>query len=163
MNFPQGNQLWKLRELKGNPVKYTPEELLKKAAEYFDWLNENPIISTKGAHYQGEPMELETTKPRAPTTGGFCSFATMSLQTYLNYRSAEGYEAYFDIVAQIDNAIISCKIEGAAADVFNSNIIAREVGLADKSVSEVKQVSVMAISDDPMEAQRSYLEMMEGG
>lgn len=65
------------------------------------------------------------------TIRGFCLFAGISRQTFLNY---EKDERYLDIVTRIKDIIV----EGASADLFNVNIIARELGLAEKTDMTLK-------------------------
>lgn len=74
---------------------------------------------------------IKVNKMRAMTIRGFCLFAGISRQTFLNY---EKDERYLDIVTRIKDIIV----EGASADLFNVNIIARELGLAEKTDMTLK-------------------------
>jgi len=66
---------------------------------------------------------------RALTIKGFCLFANISCDTFENYSKDE---AYFGITNSIKNLFYTQKLEGAAADLLNANLMAREIGLADK-------------------------------
>ena len=120
MAFKQGNTYWKLAKgfTPGTEKKYAPDELWVKAVEYFKWVEDN--------------------KMRAMTITEFCVFAGITSQTFFNY---EKEQAYFDITARIRDIIYSQKFTGAAAGLLESNIIARELGLADKQ--EIKQDSTI--------------------
>ena len=50
----EGNQYWKLRSRHGPKPKFTdPEDLWKKACEYFQWVEENPLQEEKAFAYEG--------------------------------------------------------------------------------------------------------------
>lgn len=117
----------------GRPVEYTPTELWEKALQYFEWYEENPLYESKVFNYQGDIVTAEIPKMRAMTEVSFCLFAGIDRKTFLNYKSGEGYQDFFPIANQISQIIYSQKFEGAAAEFLNANLIARELGLADKS------------------------------
>lgn len=128
MAAPKGNTYWKLSKgwAVGNDKSYTPAALWDKAVEYFNWIDKNPLHESKGF---SNGLILEMTKLRAMTIKGFCLFAEISTQTFTNY---DKEDAYFAITAKIRDIIYTQKFEGAAAGLFETNIIARELGLADK-------------------------------
>ena len=78
---------------------------------------------------------MKVKKMRAMTIQGFCLFANMAVSTWKEY---EGQDAYSAIIAQVKAMFFSQKFEGAAADQLNPNIIARELGLAEKTDHNVK-------------------------
>jgi hypothetical protein len=67
---------------------------------------------------------------RAMTIAGLCIFLDIDQQTWANYRS---YKDFFGVVSRVEAIIRVQKFEGASADLLNANIIARDLGLADKS------------------------------
>lgn len=137
MAFKQGNTYWKLAKgfTPGTEKKYTPDELWVKAVEYFKWVEDNPLLEEK---VFGTGFKDTVNKMRAMTITGFCVFAGITSQTFFNY---EKEQAYLDITARIRDIIYSQKFTGAAAGLLESNIIARELGLADKQ--EMKQDSTI--------------------
>ena len=68
-------------------------------------------------------------KMRAMTQNGLFLFLGISPQTWANYRERDGF---LEITARVESVIYEQKFTGAAADMLNPNIIARELGLADK-------------------------------
>jgi hypothetical protein len=122
--------LWELPVSKGGkPPKFTPEQLHKKCVEYFNWVIENPLMESKLVSYQGESVVEEVPKMRAMTVHGLSLFVGISYQTWYTWRSSERYR---DIVAWADSVMRQYKFDGAAAELLNSNIIARDLGLVDK-------------------------------
>ena len=137
MAFKQGNTYWKLAKgfPSGSDRKYTPQELWDKAVDYFKWVEDNPLLEEKvfGSGFRGT-----VNKMRAMTIIEFCVFAGIARSTFQLYEKDEAYSA---ITACIRDIIYSQKFTGAAAGLLESNIIARELGLADKQ--EVKQDSTI--------------------
>ena len=72
-------------------------------------------------------------KMRAMTLDGLCIFLDVSFQTWLNYKTRKGF---LDIIGRVESIVCVQKFTGAAAGLLNPNVIARDLGLADKS--EVK-------------------------
>lgn len=120
----------------GNPLKpkkYTPETLWEGALEYFNWCDENPWRKKepiKSGEMAGEVMDVPTSRPY--TKQGLIVSLNISLQTYLNYSSAEGYETYFEVCKHINAVIEQNQLEGASVNAYNPQIIARLLGLVDK-------------------------------
>jgi len=134
MQFQTGNQFWKMRETHGrNPIFETPEQLWVAACEYFQWVENNPLLEEKIFHAQGIITKDTVTKMRAMTIRAMCFFIGLSRQGWQEYSEKPDFS---DIVKEIEDVIYSQKFEGAAADMLNSNIIARELGLSDKVQNE---------------------------
>ena len=70
---------------------------------------------------------------RAMTITGFCLFADISDTTWENYCKEKDFIA---VTKWIKDVIYSQKFEGAAAGLLNSNIIARDLGLKEKTETE---------------------------
>lgn len=130
MSAPKGNQFWKARSTHGKaPIFKTPDDLWEACAEYFDWVEEHPLWESKAFAYQGEVTVAEVPKMRAMTISGLCIFLDIGRRTWDEYRAREDY---MPVVTRVEEIISAQKFEGAAADLLNSNIIARDLGLRDK-------------------------------
>lgn len=126
----------------GRPFKFTPETLELAWQQYFAWCDENPWYKheqTKG----GGLIKVPT--PRPYTEAGFCAFHDLGINYVKQLWEAvkdRGDEESKEFSSVITRARAKCyaqKFEGAAVGAFNGNIIARDLGLADKTESEVKQ------------------------
>ena len=134
MQFQAGNQFWKMRETHGrNPIFESPEQLWTAACEYFQWVENNPLLEEKIFHSSGAITKDTIKKMRAMTIRAMCFFIGLSRQGWQEYSEKPDFS---DIVKEIEDVIYSQKFEGAAADMLNSNIIARELGLSDKVQNE---------------------------
>lgn len=130
MTFEVGNALWKTRSSHGRSPKFDdPNSLYEAALEYFDWVVDNPLWENKATQYQGAAVDVPVKKMRAMTISGLCIFLDISRQNWSEYRQKNDFS---DICNKVEEIIYDYKLTGAAADLLNPSIIAREIGLADK-------------------------------
>lgn len=131
---PTGNEFWKARATHGvKKIFETPAALWEAACEYFKWVEENPLKEHKVTQFQGEPIEMEVPKMRAMSVEGFCLFIGLNSRTYRNYQKLDSHKDFHPIIDDISNVMRTQKMEGASADLLNPNIIARDLGLKDRS------------------------------
>lgn len=127
MAAPKGNSYWKLVKNAGRPKTHTPESLWNKALEYAEWCEVNPLYEKKAF---GTGLVVDIPHMRTMTIQGLCLFSNISHLTFLNY---EKEDDFLKVTTRIRDLIFTQKFEGAAADMLNPNIIARDLGLVDKS------------------------------
>jgi hypothetical protein len=130
-------ELWELSRGPGQPPKFTsPKEMWDLAVEYFKWCGEKVILEDKAYKMKDGPQSPDRIEHdyivhnRPMTQKGLCVFLGISEQTYRNYREKDGF---FEVASEIDSIMYEQKFTHAAVGMFNSNIIARDLGLADKS------------------------------
>lgn len=124
MGAPKNNQFWKARSKHGrDKVFSTPCILWEAGCEYFQWCDDNK--------WDGE-------KVRPYTIEGLCIFLGINSRTFRNYQSKDEYKDFIPILSTIEDIIRTQKFEGAAVGAFNSNIIARDLGLKDETSIEHK-------------------------
>lgn len=128
--FKKGNNFWARRSSFGRAPEFaTPADLEQACMEYIEEAANNPIISVKNMNSGGDIKETAEPRMRAMSIGGLVGYLDISLQSWTRYRKNP---VYSDICARVDNIIRTYKFEGAAADLLNASIIARDLGLADK-------------------------------
>jgi hypothetical protein len=128
---PKGNQFWKARSSHGRkPIFPDPEKLWEACVEYFEWVEENPLFEDKLVTFQGAATHEPVAKMRAMTIMGLCLFLDISQQAWSEYRTRQGFG---EVCERAEHTIRTQKFAGAAADLLNANIIARDLGLADKA------------------------------
>lgn len=131
MAAPKGNQFWKARSSHGRkPIFEAPDDLWKACEEYFQWVEENPLYEAKAFPYQGKVTVESLPKMRAMTLSGLCTFLDIDFTTWQDYASKDDFS---NIATRVDRIIRDQKFAGAAAELLNPNIIARDLGLADKN------------------------------
>lgn len=131
MAAPPGNQFWKARTKHGRDKLFDSAEVLWSACcEYFQWIEDNPLIEVKPFAFQGVVTQESIPKMRAMTIEGMCLFLDISTSTWYEWRKTN--DDFSDIVTKAESVIRSQKFAGAAADLLNANIIARDLGLSDR-------------------------------
>ena len=134
MQFQKGNKFWLARSSHGrNPIFSDPEQLRNACYEYFEWIEENPLYEEKIFHSSGMITKDTVTKMRAMTISGLCLFLDICENTWANYKKQPDF---LSITLEVEKVIYNQKFTGAAADLLNPNIIARELGLSDKVQNE---------------------------
>lgn len=134
MSAPQGNKFWEARTTHGRgKIFETPEILWAACVEYFEWTEANPLIEEKVFCAQGQVTRANIAKMRAMTIFGLCRFLGIARTTWEEYSGREDFKY---ICSEAENVIRDQKFTGAAADMLNANIIARDLGLRDKQDHE---------------------------
>lgn len=131
-----GNRFWALRSGNGAKLKFdTPEELWAAAVEYFEWVDANPLYEAKAFSYEGKVTVQALPKMRAMSSGGLCLFLDVSHETWRGWRTP-GHKLHrpdlAEVIAKVEAVIWTQKFEGGAAELLNPNLVARDLGLADK-------------------------------
>lgn len=129
MAAPKGNRFWEIRSTHGRNPKYIPDTLWDAACQYFKWVEDNPLFKDQVNFYQGVPVHEPVPLMRAMTLDGLFLFLDISHVTWLNYRKKKDF---ITIVTRVEAVIRAQKFAGAAAEMLNPNIIARDLGLVDK-------------------------------
>lgn len=150
----EGNQFWKLRSKHGRDKLFTTPELLWEAAcEYFDWCDKHPWTVRKAVQKNipkrvkvGKKTVTETEQqteqhaapvPRAYSLSGFCLYVGATEQWWYSFKNdcvKKGDNDFLEVMSRIQEVMRTQQYEGAAAGVFNANIMARMLGLADRQL-----------------------------
>lgn len=134
MAAPKGNRFWEARSSHGRDPKFgDPDALWAACCEYFEWVDDNPLWEGKAFSYQGEIIKTDMPKMRAMTLSGLCIFLDIARSTWTEYSKKEGFS---NITTRVEEVIFDQKFSGAAADLLNANIIARDLGLKDQLSNE---------------------------
>jgi len=134
MPAPKGNKFWEIRTRHGRKKIFSnPTFLWKQCKQYFLWCEENPLFEHKVFHAQGQITHTKVPKLRAYTIGGLCIYLNITTRTWNGYKKDIDF---FPILSHIESVIYNQKFTAASADLLNANIIARDLGLADKLMTE---------------------------
>ena len=140
MAAPIGNQFWKLRSKHGRDKLFESPQLLWEAScEYFEWCESNPLYETKAFAFQGIITTEELPKMRAMTMSQLCFYLNCNEAYFRTFKSQlpDGEVDFNTVIKDIEQIVFNQKFQGAAADLLNSNIIARDLGLADRQETSV--------------------------
>lgn len=137
-------RLWEVARLGCPPAFETPEDMWSKALEYFEWCDSNPIDETKLFSFQGDITSGKAPHIRAMTQSGLCTFLNIGVSTWHDYKKKGEFS---EVTSLIESVMYEQKFSGAAAGMLNANIIARDLGLVDKSSNDVSVSGVKSFSD----------------
>lgn len=127
---PIGNEFWKFRTKHGPNQKWSdPQQLWEECQKYFQWCQDNPLYEEKAFHSSGEITKTTIPKMRAMTLQGLCYYLRISRATWHAYKQNKDL---LDVIHEAEGVIYEQKFTGAAADLLNANIIARDLGMSDK-------------------------------
>ena len=156
MAAPIGNRFWEARSSHGRkPIFDCPEKLWVACCEYFEWVEANPLQEDKIFQFQGMIVRDSVSKMRAMTIEGLCIFLYICRTTWNEYCAREDFA---QVTTRAEEIIRNQKFVGAAADMLNANIIARDLGLSDKSEltgkggGPIKIQSARDLTDDELAA-----------
>jgi hypothetical protein len=93
------------------------------------WVEDNPLWEQKITQYKGDVRVVNIAKMRAMTVESLCLFLGVNVDTWREYSKREDFAA---VCEWANSCIRQQKFGGAAADLLNPAIIARDLGLADK-------------------------------
>lgn len=155
--FLPGNRFWEARSSHGaNPKFADAQDLWDACCEYFEWSEANPLYEDNLVTFQGSANHEPIAKLRAMTIKALCLFLDISHRTWAEWRDTRPDLSL--VIEKAEAIIYSQKFEGASAGLLNPNIIARDLGLAEKSEltgkdggpikTEVKHDSVSALVDE---------------
>jgi hypothetical protein len=143
--FDQGNQIWRERLSHGRPPIFTDATALWDACVgYFEWNEANPLFERK-AFSNGATADIP--KMRAMTLSALWLYLGIDRTTWAEWRERPDLST---VTSHVDSIIRVQKFEGAAAGLLCANIIARDLGLADKSENKTEH----AVTDEASEYMR---------
>lgn len=130
---------WEWRKNTGRPKNLeSPQQLWDYACEYFQMVDELPyekLDFIKGGDRAGQIVRLDTIQPY--TWAGFEDYLSekgviAKLEDY-KANKENRYTEFAEVITRIRNVMFDQKFRGAAVGAFKENIIARDLGLTDKT------------------------------
>jgi len=163
-----GNQFWKRRSKHGRDTIFgSPTAMLDAAYEYFEWAEKDHL---KEEIIQGG-KRFQVGKMRAFTMAGLCIFLDVNTMYFSQFEAKldpEKNQIHNDfsiVIKTIKDIIYQQKFTGAAAGLLNPNIIARDLGLSDKSTVDAKietPVNLDKLSNEELVAYHELTRKMTG-
>jgi DNA-packaging protein gp3 len=117
--FLPGHRFWRTRASSGpEPLFAEAESLWAACDSYFCWVEDNPIM-VDGA-----------LKWRPMTKKGLCRFLGIAHTTWAEWKRDRAELA--SVIERAESVIWDQKFAGAAVGIFNGNLVARELGIAER-------------------------------
>ena len=161
MAAPAGNRFWEARSSHGRNPKFDDPEVLRDACyQYFQWVEDHPLWEMKAFAYQGVVTQESVPKMRAMTISGLCLFLDICENTWANYKKNQDF---LRVCTDVEKTIYNQKFSGASADLLNASIIARDLGLADKSELTGANGAPININTTSLPPDEAYRLLLNGG
>ena len=144
MAAPKHNQFFKNRSKHGRDLLFaTPELLWEAACEYFNWCDAHPwykVEAIKSGDMAGELMKVPTVRPYS--LSGLAYYVGASESWWRNFKINKNLsDDILTVITQIETVIDTQQFEGGAVGAFNQNIIARKLGLVEKTESKNENIN----------------------
>jgi hypothetical protein len=125
-------------------------ELREMVERYFDWLEANPLYAAEFNKFQGAATLIQKPVRRVAHIFSLCSYIGVTHPTWLGWKRKDLPERYrSDLLADMEDAerrIYEDKFEGVTSGFYNASIIARDLGLVEKT--EVISTTTVQIDED---------------
>ena len=139
-------KLHKIMKCPGRPRRFkAPEELWESFCDYCDWVDDNPWQKKSAANRLLENAKGEKSNSigqnvavfqRAYKLYEFCAFA--GIPKWADFKTSYlPVDGFSEVICAIENVVVSQQLDGALLHQFDSNLVARINGIADKQISEV--------------------------
>lgn len=163
MAAPRGTKPWKVKAKQGLRIFEGPEQLWEACCDYFDWVEKNPLHEEKVFPYQGTVVKAKVAKMRAMSIEGLAMFLDIHRGTWYEWRHIDDLK---DTVAKVEDVIREQKFSGAAAELLNHAIIARDLGMKESfdhssADGSMTPKGTTVNTADPIEAAKDYQSIME--
>jgi hypothetical protein len=135
--FVKGNSLWAIglnNRLQPNKLFNDPADLVKAIADYFQWVESNPFQEKKLVTYEGNSTLEDIPKARTPTLNGILLWTGMSRTFWGDIKQGRKRTDLHDVVVAAEQAMHDWKFSGAAAGLFNAQIIMRDLNLVERTL-----------------------------
>lgn len=127
--FANGNQFWKHRTKHGRKTAFTPDELLDRFFEYYQWIEDNDIVIKEETIVKQDRVITKTKTGKRPTSKeGFNVFLGKGRQYFQDLKKSQAMKEdteFVSVVGWIENFIEAEQLAGALSNIFKPNIIAR--------------------------------------
>lgn len=135
----------------GSPLFREPQHLYAACCEYFQYVQDHPLQRSKATSSEGGNVRLFAIEtPRPMTLSGLCNFLGITISKWKKY-SADNHLK--NVVEFAEQVIYQQKYEGAMNGEFNSAIVIRDLGLADKQeVGGIKDAPPVAFTIEPIKS-----------
>jgi len=148
MPAPKGNQFWKARSSHGRkPIYDDPEKLQDAIEQYFEWVDNNPLVEYKPMIEDKQITNAIIPRMRPMLLGECARFCGLTTDSWYDYKKKDDFSVIIETAEEI---IHNQKLSGAIAGFFKENIVARYLGIKDRTdvTTDDKAITVEYINPD---------------
>ncbi len=153
------NEIWQIgsgklkKNLGGRPPRFgTPEELLQEMMDYLNYMDTHGWekkgasqgLTDDGDRKRNTIRQDVKAMKRPYTLYGFCAYAV--IPKWADFKAAYlSKPGFSEVILWFEEVVLTQQVEGAIIREFESNIISRLNGLADKQINEIASGGKMRI------------------
>jgi len=151
-DYNKDSEFWKLRKKLCKNITYnTAQKLMSACEDYFKWVYAHPLVDERAVSYKNEVKKIKLNRLRAMSISALCLYLGITRKKWSSLRDDKKFE---EVCEKVQAIIYDQKFTGAAADLFNVNVITRDIGLADKfehTGKDGEAIEYKNLSDDQLE------------
>jgi hypothetical protein len=154
------------RVIFGEPRKFnSPDELWTACAEYFAWVEDNPIFEVRVEVKLGKECEIRTPRPRMPSERAMILFVGSRSDDWKLMAADDKFRPIIEMAREV---ILDIKMSNASANTVNPNFIARDIGLVESFSQEHVgagggPIRMIVTGMTPQQAAEAYAETLRSG
>ena len=160
---------WKRRTKHGRDKIFKTPEILREAAyDYFQSVIDNPLKSEEIVKYRDYYETAQVNKLKPFTIAGLCIYLGVNSKYFNDFEYSLAGKTdqqsldFSEVITHIKEVIYIQKFEGSASGFFSPAIIARDLGLVDKSATNVR-VQIGEFEDWSEDKLEEELERLRSG
>lgn len=172
--FKKGNKAWERRATSGvQKIFAHPKIMWEEACGFFQWCEDNPLLKEElkvvgdGQGLGSSVEHVDVKLCRAFTMIGFCNYLGVSESYFRNFKvniksnnvlTHKGKSDFLTVIDRIERTIYDQKFTGAAAGLLKENLIARDLGIADKIKNENNNYNSVPMTKDEIKELSNQLD-----
>lgn len=158
------NQLWKkMNDFSNRIVIDTPEDIWKRACEYFSWCDDNPITwktTVMSGNKAGNKVENESPQPYG--IRAFCLYSGITESYMQSIRQSKSTESpYYIVISKILSIIYVQNMNYATTGVFNPVFTAKLLSIGGTEEDTRPSAKVEIITNGIPDLSSSEAEVLE--
>lgn len=150
----------------GRPMLFEdPNKFGKAVADYFVWLERNPLQEEKAFAYQGDVDVTSINKMRAPSINGLCLFIGVSRTKWSIWKNSDERLDLKTMIEWAEMLVEEGQFTGGASGLLNATMMMRKLGLTEKtetSIGGIANAPPLGFTITPI-AKGTFLGEDEGG
>lgn len=159
----QEDELWQVVNNGATQISVTPEQLWRSACDYFQWVDEHPIITRRTIQVgkdAGKKYEVEYKRPYS--ISGLCLHCGFSERYIIDINDTHDKESmWFRTMEKIVLIIGNQNLDGAMVDLYNPLIVSKVLKLDKLGDANDKPSRVEIVDSTSNKLARSETEVLE--
>jgi DNA-packaging protein gp3 len=125
--FAFGNKAWEARATSAGPAPRFAdgESLWKACVEYFEWVEDNPLVEMRLVTWKGRTTQVPLHRVRAMTKGDLCRSLGIACTTWRSWKRDRSDLS--ETIERVESVIWSWQFDHAAAGLLDAAMVIRQL------------------------------------